>query len=111
MPLELKTQPVPLKTTPEGAIWVGGTRVTLDTVVGCYWDGMTAEGIVEQYPTLRLADVYAVIGYYLDHTSEVDEYLRAREAEGERIRKENEERFPPDGVRERLMTRMAARKR
>jgi uncharacterized protein (DUF433 family) len=111
MPLELKARPVPLKTTPEGAIWVGGTRVTLDTVVGCYWDGITAEGIVEQYPTLRLADVYAVIGYYLDHTSEVDEYLRAREAHGEQIRRENESRFPPDGARARLLARKALRSR
>lgn len=49
--------------------------------------------------------MYAVIGYYLKHQPEVDAYLQQREAEAARIRQENEARFDPTGVRERLLAR------
>ncbi len=64
MALLIETDPVPLATNTQGVVLVGGTRVTLDTVVLAFKDGATAEEIVQQYPSLRLADVYAVIGYY-----------------------------------------------
>jgi hypothetical protein len=34
--------------------------------------------MVEQFPTLDLADVYAVIGYYLRHRADVDAYVERR---------------------------------
>jgi len=37
-----------------------------------------------------LADVYAVIAYYLRHTQEIEEYLAKREKQGEEIRKKIE---------------------
>ncbi|MEP0758427.1 DUF433 domain-containing protein [Trichocoleus sp. DQ-A2] len=43
---------------------MGGTRVTLDTVVAAFNSGATAEEIVFQYPSLQLANIYAVISYY-----------------------------------------------
>jgi len=57
------------------------------------------------YPTLDLAHVYAVVNYYLYNRAEVDAYLRQREAEAVRIQDENEKRFPPGGIRARLLTR------
>ncbi len=84
---------------------VGGTRVTLDTLVAAFREGMTPEGIVEQYPTLGLADVYSVIGYYLSHSDEVDEYLRSRQQVAADVRHENEARFDPKGIRDRLLAR------
>jgi len=63
------------------AIRVGGTRVTLDTVVAAFVAGATAEEIVQQYPSVTLADVYSVIGYYLRHQSEVRTYLTDRQKE------------------------------
>ena len=54
---------IPLNVSPDGVIRVGQTRVTLDTVVEAFADGATAEEIVQQYPTLKLADVYLVLGY------------------------------------------------
>jgi tRNA C32,U32 (ribose-2'-O)-methylase TrmJ len=79
--------------------------VTLDTVVSAFCDGATAEEIVQQYPSLNLADVYHVIGYYLRRTSEVEAYLQARRADAEALRTENEARFDPQGVRARLLAR------
>jgi uncharacterized protein (DUF433 family) len=92
-----------------GVVRVTGTRVTLDTVVAAFHDGATADEIAEQYPTLQLSDVYAVIGYYLRRKRDVDEYLAGRERRAEEVRRENESRFSPVGVRSRLLARRSAR--
>lgn len=105
MSLTVEPQPVPLTTTAEGVVRVSGTRVTLDTVVGAFLDGATPETIAQQYPSLPLADVYAVISYYLKHRPEVDTYLAQGQAESTRIRQQNEARWDPAGVRARLLAR------
>jgi uncharacterized protein (DUF433 family) len=73
-----ETQAVPMKVDRHGVIRVGGTRVRLDTVIFAFNEGCTAEEIVSQYPTLKLADVYAVIAYYLNNRVEIDAYLSTR---------------------------------
>lgn len=55
--------------------------------------------------TLGLADVYAVITYYLRHRSDVDAYLQERRARGQAIRREIEAHSPQTGLRERLLAR------
>lgn len=104
----LEPEAVPLTRTPEGVIRVGDTRVPFDTVVYAFRDGATAETIVDRFPTLTLADVYAAIAYYLRHTAEVDAYLAEQERKAAEVRVENERRFPPDGVRARLLARRSA---
>jgi uncharacterized protein (DUF433 family) len=94
-----------LRTDQDGVIRVGGTRVTLDTVVATFKEGATAEEIVQQYPSLQLADVYFVLGYYLRQREEVEGYLQQRQAQAEQIRRQNEQRFDPSGVRDRLLAR------
>lgn len=98
-------EPPPLRMNGDGAILVGETRVPLDTVVGEYEDGATPEEIVHRFSSLDLADVYAVISYYLRHRSEVEAYLKRRREQADEVRRENEARFPPQGVRERLLAR------
>ncbi len=97
--------PVPLTKDADGVMRVGSSRVTLDTVVAAFREGMTPEGIVEQYPSLRLAEVYSVIGYALNHPEEVEIYLRDRQRLAEVVRRENEARFDPTGVKDRLLAR------
>ena len=97
--------PVPLKTDIDGVVRVGNTRVTLDTVVGAFKEGATAEEIVSQYPSLLLADVYAVIGYYLQRQPEVEAYLDQRQQIAGEVRKQNEARFNQQGIRDRLIAR------
>src|SRR5205085_324976 len=97
--------PVPLHRDQDDVIRVSDTRVTLDTVVGTFLMGVPPEEIAVRYPTVALADIYAVITYYLRHQEEVDQYLQQREAAAERVRKENEARWSPEGVRERLLAR------
>ncbi len=84
---------------------VAGTRVTLDTVVYAFREGATPEEIVQRYPSIELADSYEAITHYLRHRGEVDDYLAQREKEACAVRAENERRFPPAGVRERLLAR------
>jgi len=105
MSLTLAAEPLPLRTDRDGIVRVGGTRVPLDTVVYAFNEGAAAEEIAYRYPTLELADIYAAITYYLNHRSAVESYLRERESQAQAIRRENEARFDPRGIRERLLAR------
>ncbi len=105
MTLVLTAEPTPLAININGVVQVGKTRVTLDTVVNAFNQGMTAEEIVYRYPSLKLADVYATVSFYLNHQKEVEEYLQQRQNEAHEIRKTNEARFDPQGLRDRLLAR------
>ena len=105
MSLSLQSKPVPLNQDAHGVIRVGDTRVSLDTVIFAFNQGSTPEEIVSDYSTLDLADVYAVITYYLQNRAEVEDYLRQREAQRDETRREIETRFPQAGLRERLLAR------
>ena len=90
----------------ENNVWrVGTTRVTVDTIVAGYDEGATAEEIALQYSSISLADVYSIIGFYLNHQVDVKIYLEKRGAEAQKVRAENEMRFNPDGIRQRLLAR------
>ena len=105
MSLVVEAPPVPLRTDDDGVMRIGKTRVPLDTVVFAFNHGSSPEEIVMSYPTLDLADVYAVVNYYLHNRVDVDEYLSHREDEGTRTKEENEKRFPQAGIRARLLAR------
>ena len=107
MAFVINPEVIPLQTDAHGVIRVGGTRVTLETLVTAFSEGATAEEIVQQYPSLALSDVYSVIGYYLRRAMEVEKYLRDRRAQAQAVRQQNELRFDPDGLRDRLMARRA----
>ena len=98
-------EPVPLEADVDGVLRIGGTRVTLDVVVDAFNEGASAEEIVYQYPSLSLADVYAVIAYYLQRRATVEAYLDRRRAQATATQKQNEARFSPHGVRDRLLGR------
>jgi uncharacterized protein (DUF433 family) len=101
------TAEVPLTTDLHGTVRVGDTRVTLDSVVGAFRSGATAEEIAQQFPALALADIYQVIAYYLQHTAEVETYLATREQEAKKLRRDIEAQFDPRGLRSRLLARRA----
>jgi len=105
MQLVIESEPVPIAADAGGVYRIGGTRVTLDTVIAAFHDGATPEEIVEQYPAIGLDHAYAVIGYYLRHQPEVDAYLSARSEASAHVRTEVEHVLPPHGLRARLMAR------
>jgi uncharacterized protein (DUF433 family) len=85
--LRLEADPLPLRRDEYGAIRVGNTRVLLDLVIDAFNDSASPKTIVQWYDSLPLADVHAVIGYYLNHKQEVDAYLKEREALAEEIQR------------------------
>jgi hypothetical protein len=105
MSLLVSAEPVPLGSDANGVVRAGASRVTLDTLVAAFREGLTPEEMVQQYPSLRLAEVYSVIGYILNHPEEVETYLRGRQRHAEEVRRENEARFDPAGIRDRLLAR------
>jgi uncharacterized protein (DUF433 family) len=90
-----------------GTIRVGGTRLTLDTVLGAFERGDTPDEIIQGFPDLSLADVYAIIAYYFRHRQEVDAYLEAREAEAAELRKKFEALHGKQPSREEFLARRA----
>ncbi len=93
-PLIIHADHPPLRVDEGGVVRVGRGRISLDLVVEQYENGMTPENMVRAYDTLMLADVHAVIAYYLRHSDEVRAYLkrRAEEAEALRVKIEAERR-------------------
>jgi uncharacterized protein (DUF433 family) len=64
----------------EGVYRVGETRVSLDSIVYLFREGMSAESMVESYPALTLEQVHGALAYYLANQAGIDAYL----AEGSR---------------------------
>ncbi len=65
----------------EGVYRVGDTRVSLDSLVYLFREGVSAESMVESYPALTLEQVHGALAFYLANQREVDAYLE----EGQRI--------------------------
>lgn len=79
MSVNIQTDPPPLRQDSSGALRVGQSRVLLELVIRAFQDGAKAETIVQRYPTITLAEVYAVIAYYLRHRETIEAYLEERE--------------------------------
>jgi len=107
--LPLHADPPPLRLEEGGAVRVGKSRVSLDLVVEQYENGMTPEDLVRAYDTLELADVHAVIAFYLRHRDEVRAYLKQREVEAETL-KAKIEVARPRVSRDELLARRAKEK-
>ena len=108
--LPLHADLLPLRVDEGGTVRVGTTRISLDLVVEQYENGMTPEDMVRAYGTLVLADVHAVIAYYLRHRDEVRAYLKRREEEAETLRAKIEAERPRVS-REELIARRSAREK
>ena len=98
----------PLRVDEGGAVRVGNSRVSLDLIVEQYENGMTPEEMVRACDMLVLADVYAVIAYYLRHRDEVRAYLKRRKEEATSLQAKIEAEHPRVS-REELLARRSAR--
>ena len=108
--IPLTAERPPLRFDDGGIIRVGNTRISLDLIVEQYENGMTPEDMVRAYDTLVLADVHAVIAYYLRHRDEVRAYLKRREEEAETLRAKIEAERPRVSQAE-LLARRSAREK
>jgi uncharacterized protein (DUF433 family) len=79
----------------EDAYRVGDTRVSLDSLVYLFHEGMSAESMVESYPALTLERVHGALAFYLANQKEIDAYLadgrRAAESQHRQSRQTNAE--------------------
>jgi uncharacterized protein (DUF433 family) len=105
MNLAAVNEKIPIETDEDGAIRIGNTRVTLETLASAFNNGSTAEEIVYQFPVLNLADVYAVITYYLRNKDVVEKYIKNRTLLAEQFKQRNQKNKNMNDIRKRLLAR------
>jgi uncharacterized protein (DUF433 family) len=85
----------------EGAYYVAGTRISLDSIVHPFKNGASPEGLLRSFPLIgSLEKVYGAITFYLANKEAVEAYL----AEQERLSEELASKQPP--LPESLATRL-----
>jgi uncharacterized protein (DUF433 family) len=79
----------------EGAYRIADTRVSLDSLVYLFREGMSAESMVDSYPALTLEQVHGALAFYLANQNEIDAYLieghRATESQHKQSKRSNAE--------------------
>lgn len=78
----------------DGGYWVLGTRVSLDSVVYAYLEGLSPESIAESFDTLTLEEVYGALAFYLGHRDTIDTYLRQSEAKFDTLYRRTRDAHP-----------------
>ena len=63
-----------------GRVRIDGTHITIHRIVTLYKQGQNPEEIVQTYPQLSLAQVYAALAYYHANRAEVESELAAADA-------------------------------
>ena len=67
---------------------IAGHRIRVQDVA--IWHeklGLSPDEIVDQYPTITLADVHAALAYYWDHRDEIERLIAEEHALGEEFRR------------------------
>jgi uncharacterized protein (DUF433 family) len=108
MNLAQTSTPPPLHEDADGVIRVGGTRVTLQSIIALFDQGAGPEEIALRFPVLKLADVYETISFYLRHQTELQPYLQAQEQASDIAREQAAQRLSTTKLRRRLMKRKEA---
>lgn len=84
-----------------GAFYVNGTRVSLDSVIHHFQEGASPETILDKFPALQsLENVYGAITSYLSDQAKFDEYL------GQQHRRWEEFRRNADPLPEQILKRL-----
>jgi len=65
------------------------TRVSLDSLVYLFREGLSAESMVESFPTLTLEQVHGALAFYLAHQTEIDTYMAAADKADEEEQSES----------------------
>ena len=79
----------------DGGYRVRGTRVSLDSVVYRFLEGLSPESIRDDcFPALTLEQVYGAITFYLANRAEVDAYLSEADQEFEAFRRRVRDEYP-----------------
>lgn len=60
----------------DGNLYIGMSRVTLDSILIPWQAGQTPEQIQADFPSVPLSDIYGAIAFYLENREAVDAWLR-----------------------------------
>jgi uncharacterized protein (DUF433 family) len=69
-----------------GSPCIQGTRIPVWVLASIHKQGDTPEDILDLYPNLSAAQVYAALSYYYEHRAEIDAEIAAQNAAHERLR-------------------------
>jgi uncharacterized protein (DUF433 family) len=79
----------------EKGYWIRDTRVSLESIVYRFLEGLSPEAIQSDcFPTLTLDQVYGAISYYLANRAEIDRYLKETDHEYENFRERIRAQYP-----------------
>lgn len=94
-----------------GNLYIGESRVTLETIVLKWRAGDRPEQLHEGFPSVPLAAIYGAIAYYLEHQQELDRLFSENEKQYQADRAAAEAANPEfyAKMRERLAKARAAR--
>ena len=95
----------PLAFLDDGTIRVVNSRVTLDTIITEFKRGSTAEQIQEDFSSLTLREIYAVLAFYLEQTDFVEDYLKKQKAEAKFTVEFIEKKMPTANLRASIRSR------
>lgn len=84
----------------DSGYYVAGTRVSLDSIVQCFNEGLSPEAILGEFETLTLAQVFGAITFYLENQPAIDSYRMRQKLRFEALRRASAP-LPPE-LRERL---------
>ena len=68
-----------------GRLRIDGTQITVSQIVTLHKQGCTPEDVIENCPHIKLAEVYAALGYYHANQPEIEAELAADEANYDRL--------------------------
>ena len=73
-----------------GRLRIEGTRVTVLQITALYKRGESAEEIAQNFPHLKLGQVYAALAYYHANRTEVEQEFADESAEFDRLKAQYE---------------------
>ena len=90
MPTALDTMLAKTADVCGGQIRIDGTRITVHRIAVLYKQGCSPEQIIETYPHLSLAQVYAAIAYYHANREEIESDLAAQDKRYDELSRESQ---------------------
>ena len=85
-----------------GGYYLAGTRISLDSVVQCFNEGLSPETIMGEFETLTLTQVFGAITFYLENQPAIDAY-RMRQQQRFDATRRNAAPLP-ENLRQRLVS-------
>jgi uncharacterized protein (DUF433 family) len=77
-----------------------GTRISLDSIVQCFNEGLSPEAILGEFETLTLAQVFGAITFYLENQPAIDAYRMRQKQRFEATQRDTP--LLPENLRQRL---------